>query len=184
MAPLEVLHIGNPLLRKVARKLEPAELDTAALEQLVADMIDTMEAEDGIGIAAPQVGASVQVAVVAMKDDSERYEEAESFPLTVFVNPMVTVTDPEEQEYWEGCLSVPNLRGAVVRPRGVRVDFLDVQGKAWTVEAEGFIATVLQHELDHLQGVLFVDRVRDMTKLATIDEYRRHWADSDGETLD
>ncbi len=177
MAVLEILHIGHPLLRQTARRIEQAELSNPALQRLAGDMIETMHAEDGIGIAAPQVGALLQLAVIEMGDDSERYEEAEDFPLTVFVNPVVTVLDEAEQEFWEGCLSVPNLRGLVPRPRSVRVDFMDLEGKPWSLEAEGFLATVLQHELDHLQGVLFVDRIRDMTKLATIEQYRRFWAD-------
>jgi len=135
-----------------------------------------MHAEGGIGIAAPQIGESVRVAVIAIDRASARYPNMADFPLTVFVNPLITVLDPAAQGYWEGCLSVPNLRGYVMRPRAVRVDFLDGRGQPRSLEAEGFLATVLQHEIDHLDGVLFVDRVRDTTKLATVENYMRYWS--------
>jgi len=176
-----VLTIGNPLLRRVARELDPAEIRTPALRRLLDDMIDTMHHEEGIGIAAPQIGESVQAAVIEIDAESARYPGQEPFGLKVFLNPRIRVVDPEEQGFWEGCLSVPNLRGFVERPRCVRVDYLDVDGHARTIEAEGFLATVLQHELDHLQGVLFVDRIRDLAKLATIEDYLRYWRDDPSE---
>ncbi len=177
MAVRPVLTIGNPLLRRVARDVRPEELRSPALKELVRDMIDTMHHEEGIGIAAPQVGESLQLAVIEVDTESSRYPGQEPFGLKVFVNPRVTVLDGEEQGFWEGCLSVPNLRGYVERPRHVRVDYVDLDGHARTIEAEGFLATVFQHELDHLQGVLYVDRIRDLTKLATIDDYLRYWRD-------
>jgi len=140
-------------------------------------MIDTMRVEDGIGIAAPQIGESLQVAVVEIDDDSRRYPNMGRFGTTVFINPVITVLDPVEQAFWEGCLSVPDLRGIVHRPRKIRVDYLDRDGARRWLEAEDFPATVLQHELDHLQGVLFVDRVSDTKTLATVEEYRRFWMD-------
>lgn len=176
-----VLTIGNPLLRRVARDLAPEEMRTPWFHALLRDMIETMHHEEGIGIAAPQVGESVQVAVIEIDSDSARYPGQEPFGQRVFVNPRVTVLDDAEQGFWEGCLSVPNLRGFVERPRRIRVDYLDQDGHPRAIEAEGFLATVFQHELDHLQGVLYVDRIRDMTKLATIEDYLRYWCDVPGE---
>jgi peptide deformylase len=171
-----VRKIGDPLLRRPAVDYATEELSSEGFASLIGDMVDTMQAEGGIGIAAPQIGESVRVAVIAIDRASARYPGMADFPLTVFVNPRVTVLDPAEQGFWEGCLSVPNLRGFVLRPRRVRVDFLDERGQAQSLHAQGFLATVLQHELDHLDGVLFVDRVRDTTKLATVENYLRYWA--------
>jgi peptide deformylase len=174
-APLEVAKIGDPVLRERARQLTAEEIASPELRSLVDSMVATMETEGGIGIAAPQVSKSVRVAVIEIPTDSTRYAEAEPFELEVFVNPEITVLDPAEQEYWEGCLSVPDLRGLVPRPRQVRVDYLSLDGEQRSITAAGFLATVLQHELDHLDGVLFVDRVRDTTMLATVEEFRKHW---------
>lgn len=181
MAVRPVLTIGNPLLRQVARDLRPEEIRSPEVRRLIDDMVDTMHHEEGIGIAAPQVGESLQVAVIEIHPDSARYPDMKAFGLRVFLNPRVTVLDAAEQGFWEGCLSVPNLRGYVERPRRVRVDYLDTSGKERSIEAEGFLATVFQHELDHLQGVLYVDRIRDMTKLATIDDYLRFCRDDPAE---
>ena len=171
-----VRKIGDPVLRDLAATCATADLSSEDFVRLITDMVETMHAEGGIGIAAPQIGESVRVAVIAIDRASVRYPDMADFPLTLFVNPRITVIDPTEQGFWEGCLSVPNLRGYVLRPRGVRVDFLDGHGDAQSLQAEGFLATVLQHELDHLDGVLFVDRVRDTTKLTTVENYVRYWA--------
>lgn len=164
------------MLRRPAVTYPAESLPSTDFARLIDDMVETMHAEGGIGIAAPQIGDPVRVAVIAIAKASTRYPDMADFPLTVFVNPRITVLDPTEQGFWEGCLSVPNLRGYVLRPRGVRVDFLDERGCAQSLEAEGFLATVLQHELDHLDGVLFVDRIRDSTKLTTVENYVRYWA--------
>lgn len=177
MARRPVLKIGDPRLRQVARDVEPDEVGSLALRRLVDDMIETMRAEDGIGLAAPQIGEPLKLAVVEFEEESPRYPGMGSVAATVFINPAVTILDQAEQAFWEGCLSVPELRGVVHRPRAIRVDYLDVNGTPCAIEADGFVATVLQHELDHLQGVLYVDRMRDMRTLTTLDEYRRFWAD-------
>lgn len=161
--------IGDPLLRRRARPVRPESVREGALRSLLTDMLDTMHAEGGIGIAAPQIGESVRVAIIEIDAASTRYPAMTPLPRTIFVNPEITVLDPAEQGYWEGCLSVPVLRGFVERPRAVRVDFLDETGAPRTLTASGFLATVLQHELDHLDGVLFVDRVRDTTRMATLE---------------
>jgi len=181
MAIRPVLTIGNPLLRLVARDVTADELRSEAFGQLIGDMIETMHHEQGIGIAAPQIGESVAVAVIEIDEESVRYPGQEPFGQRVFVNPKITVLDADEQGFWEGCLSVPNLRGYVERPRRVRVDYLEPDGTRRAIEAEGFLATVFQHELDHLAGVLYVDRIRDTTKLATLEDYLRYWRDVPGE---
>ena len=184
MAKRPVLQIGNPLLRDKARFVTSAELGSPELATLIADMIETMHEESGIGIAAPQIGESVRVAVIEIAATSSRYPGMTSFPLTVLINPRISVLDGGEQGYWEGCLSVPNLRGLVFRPRKIRVDYVDVGGKAQTIIAEGFLATVFQHELDHLDGILFVDKVRDTRRLATIENYQRFWLEPSARDLD
>jgi peptide deformylase len=175
MAARPVLTIGNPVLRKVARRVPRAEFGSRKLTRLVADMVATMRAEGGIGIAAPQVGESLQVAVIEIEPGSTRYRDAVPVARTVVVNPKITVLDRRKQAFWEGCLSIPNLRALVERPRKIRVDYLDLAGERRSIEAQGFLATVFQHELDHLAGVLFLDRVRDTTKIATLEEFQRHW---------
>ncbi|HYB99785.1 MAG TPA: peptide deformylase [Candidatus Limnocylindrales bacterium] len=181
MAIRPVMTIGNPVLRKVARDLTPVEIRSDQTRALVEDMIDTMHHEEGIGIAAPQIGESVQLAIIQIDVDSNRYPDSPAFDLSVIINPRIRVLDRTEQGYWEGCLSVPNMRGEVWRPRKVRVDYLDLDAQPQSIEAEGFLATVFQHELDHLQGVLFLDRIRDTRKLATIDDYARYWLNKPGE---
>jgi peptide deformylase len=176
MAAREVRTIGDPILRERTATMDANALASPQFGRLVDDLIDTMHAEGGIGIAAPQIGESVRVAGIAIDPATTRYPGMTGFPLTLFVNPRITIVDATEQGFWEGCLSVPNLRGYVLRPRGVRVDFLDGIGRAHVLHAEGFLATVLQHELDHLDGVLFVDRIRDTTRLATVENYVRYWA--------
>ncbi len=181
MAVRPLLTIGNPVLRQVARPLTRDEILSAEVRTLIDDMIDTMHHEEGIGIAAPQIGESVQLAVMEIAVDSERYPDTNPFEMAVFVNPRVSVLDAAEQGYWEGCLSVPGLRGLVHRPRGVRVDYLNLHGDPASIVADGFMATVFQHELDHLGGVLFIDRIRDTRMLATTDNYVRFWLNRPGE---
>lgn len=177
MAIRKVARMGNPVLRRVARALSVEEIRSDETKRLVQDLLETMEEYGGIGIAAPQVHESVQVAIIGFESDSSRYPGMGEQPLLVLFNPRITVLDPTEQGFWEGCLSVPELRGLVYRPRKIRVDFQDFHGKAQSLEAEGFLATVFQHELDHLAGVLFVDRIRNepgKTPLAFTDEYQRY----------
>ncbi|MGZ3687953.1 MAG: peptide deformylase, partial [Bdellovibrionota bacterium] len=143
---------------------------------LIEDMIETMHEYSGIGLAAPQVHHSLQLALIEFSEDSSRYPDMGERPLQILINPRTTVLDESEQGYWEGCLSVPELRGLVQRPRKIQVDYLDRSGKPKTIVAEGFLATVFQHELDHLDGVLYVDKIRDKTKFAFIEEYQRYWA--------
>ncbi|MDR3606552.1 MAG: peptide deformylase [Oligoflexia bacterium] len=175
MSILKVARMGHPVLREVARELKPSEIRSDAIRRLVEDMLETMHEYSGVGLAAPQVHQSIQLAVIEFEDDNPRYPDAGAQGLTVFFNPRITVLDTKEQGFWEGCLSVPEMRGLVHRPRKVKVDYLDVDARPQTLIAEDFLATVVQHELDHLQGVLYVDRIKDLRKFAFLEEYKRYW---------
>ena len=172
-----VLKMGHPLLRQPAAPVTPQEMEDGTLQNLIRDLFDTMAQEEGIGIAAPQIGVSKQVAIVGLPDEkNSRYQEISeegAFTPLVVVNPTITVLDSTPQGYWEGCLSVPGLRGYVERPQKIKVNFTDPQGKSMEAIAEGFLATVFQHELDHLEGVLYVDRVSD-NKLVFNEEYEQY----------
>ena len=183
MAILKVARMGHPILRKKARKLEANEIGSELIQRLIRDMIETMHEYSGIGLAAPQVHESLQLAIIEIEPDNPRYPDAEKKPLTVFINPKITVLDDARQGFWEGCLSVSDLRGFVERPRKVRVDYLDAGGKPQMIIGEDFLATVIQHELDHLDGRLYVDRITDTSKLSYIEEYQRYHIGS-GEELD
>lgn len=171
MAIKEVIRMGHPVLRKMAEKVNPEEIKTKEFQSLLQDMFDTMKEQQGIGIAAPQIAISKQVALIEIPKDSERYPDAEESELMVIINPVLTTLDETLQGYWEGCLSVPMLRGYVERPQKIRVDFLDLNGDEQSLEVEGFLATVFQHELDHLFGKLYIDRLTDSTKIAYQEEY-------------
>jgi peptide deformylase len=154
----QVLKMGEPLLRQVAA---PVTRFDAQLAALVADLDDTMRELNGAGIAAPQIGVSARVVIFELKDNP-RYPHLAPVPYTVLVNPLVTPLGAEEDEGWEGCLSVPGLRGLVPRFRRLRYQGFDVQGAPIDRTVEGFHARVVQHEVDHLDGILFPQRVRDM----------------------
>jgi peptide deformylase len=166
--------MGHPVLRQVGEELTEKEIKSPEIKRLIADMIDTMHEYGGIGIAAPQVHESIQLALLEFEEDSERYPDMGEQPLLVVINPKITVLDETEQGFWEGCLSVPELRGLVHRPRKIKVDYLDENAKPQEIVAEGFLATVFQHELDHLAGKLFVDKIKDLTQFAFTEEYRRY----------
>lgn len=161
--------MGHPTLREVARPLEPHELGAPGFVELLHDMVDTLHDAGGVGLAAPQVDVSVRLAIIEIPGGPSRYGTIPAMPLTVFVNPRITVLDPEPAGCWEGCLSVPGLRGYVERPQHVRVDALDADGREQSLELRGFLATVFQHEFDHLDGVLYVDRLKD-SRLLTFED--------------
>ena len=162
--------MGNPLLREVAKEFTKDEILSGDMQDLITDMWDTMYAYDGIGLAAPQIGLSRQLAVIHLEEDSERYPELVESKKFIIFNPSISVLDETKQEFWEGCLSVPGLRGPVSRPRKIKVDYLDENAKENSIELEDFLATVFQHELDHLFGKLFVDRMEDISLLAYEEE--------------
>lgn len=166
----QIVRMGNPLLREESQEVSVSELKTDHFGQLLIDMKDSMDHYGGIGIAAPQIGVSKKVAIIELSP-TNRYGEEISLPLTVFINPEIEILNPEEKGYWEGCLSVPGLRGFVERPQHLRVSFLNQNGESKVIEAKGFLATVIQHELDHLFGVLYVDRIRDLSLLSYQEEF-------------
>ena len=156
MSTKPVLRMGHPLLRQIAQNVTSEEIKSEEFNQLIKDMYDTMKQEGGIGIAAPQIGVSKQVTIIELPEDSDRYEEVQKTPLLVIINPILTVIDDEKKGYWEGCLSVPGLRGYVERPQKIKVEFTDLDLKKQTLELDGFLATVFQHELDHLSGLSLI----------------------------
>ena len=162
MAVREILKMGDPRLLRVAQPVRV--FDTPELHALVADMMDTMVAANGAGLAAPQIGVDLQLVVFGFQRN-QRYPEAPPVPMTVLINPVITPLDDTMEDGWEGCLSVPGLRGIVPRHARIRYTGMDVQGQPIEREAEGFHARVVQHECDHLIGRLYPTRMTDLTKL-------------------
>jgi peptide deformylase len=175
MAVRKVIRMGHPLLRQPARSLTADEIGSPEIGRLIADMIDTLHDYGGIGLAAPQVAEPVRLAIIEIAGAS-RYGEIPEMPLRVFINPEIEVVNAETHGFWEGCLSVPGLRGFVERPQHVRVRYLNVNGEPEAMELTGFLATVFQHEFDHLDGRLYIDRLSDPTLLAFEEEFVRYLA--------
>jgi peptide deformylase len=175
MSILKVAHMGHPVLRARARAVDRAELSGLALQTLIDDMIETMVEYRGVGLAAPQVHQSLRLFVASLDSD-----ENSSTPPHVIVNPEVLPVGPELEEDWEGCLSIPDIRGRVPRSREVRLSALNRHGERVELRAHGFPARIIQHENDHLDGVLFFDRMRTFESLTFLDEYSKYWSkDSD-----
>jgi peptide deformylase len=162
MAVREILKMGDPRLLRTAQPVH--EFGTPALAALIADMEETMQAASGAGLAAPQIGVDLQLVIFGTDAPNPRYPDAPPVPRTVLINPVITPLSNEEEEGWEGCLSVPGLRAVVPRWRRIRYTGVDPQGNTIEREAEGFHARVVQHEVDHLFGKLYPMRVRDFTK--------------------
>ncbi|MDP2096521.1 MAG: peptide deformylase [Hydrogenophaga sp.] len=157
-----ILKMGDPRLLRVAQPV--TTFNTPGLHRLVADMLETMAAANGAGLAAPQIDVDLQVVIFGTDAPNPRYPEAPVVPRTVLINPVITALGDEEEEAWEGCLSVPGLRGVVPRFKRIRYQGFDAQGQAMDRVAEGFHARVVQHECDHLWGKLYPMRVRDFTR--------------------
>jgi peptide deformylase len=167
MAVREILKMGDDRLLRVAKPV--AKFDTPELHALVADMFDTMKAANGAGLAAPQIGEDLQLVIFGTDAPNPRYPDAPLVPRTILVNPQITPLSQEEEEGWEGCLSVPGLRGVVPRWKSIRYTGFDPQGNPIDRTADGFHARVVQHEVDHLLGKLYPMRVRDFTKFGFTD---------------
>ncbi len=174
MAILKVTRLGHPILRRVADPLPPEEIRTLETQRFIDDMIETMREYNGVGLAAPQVHVSRQIAVIEVSENP-RYPDAPAVPLTVLINPILTPLDEEMIEDWEGCLSIPDLRGLVPRHAAMRLKALGRQGEAIELVAKEFFARVLQHECDHLQGKVYLDRMRDFESLSHLQEWTRYW---------
>ena len=161
--------MGHPILRIRARSLDPSEIGEPALQRLIDDLFDTMREYKGIGLAAPQVHQSLRLFVAGVDDPEE------NLPPVVMINPEIAPVGSTTEEEWEGCLSVPDLRGRVPRATEIRINALDRHGRVLSMTASGFPARVIQHETDHVDGILFLDRMTSLESLTFLNEYARYW---------
>lgn len=181
---LKIAQVGEPALRQRARPLSVEEIRSRETQQFIEWMRETMYDAPGVGLAAPQVGLSLQLAVIEDKPEYTRdappafvkERERKPVPFHVIVNPKLTLLDEPNVEFFEGCLSLSGYTGVVARARRVRVECLDQNGNLKTIEATGWYARILQHEIDHLQGMVYIDRVHTRT-LMTLENFNRHWKD-------
>jgi peptide deformylase len=175
---LPIAKVGDPVLRERTRELSREELRSPDVQSFIDDLIETKRAANGAGLAANQVSDLRRIAVVEVTEGNPRYPYKPPIPLTVMVNPALEPLDDETVEINEGCLSVPDLRGTVDRYSAVRVRYLDRDGNEHVEERRGLTAGTFQHEVDHLDGVLFLDRVRDPSTFSTWEEFDRHHRDA------
>ena len=169
---LKVARIGHPVIRAAARDVPVDRIASPEFQRLLDDMVDTMHDYDGVGLAGPQVHVGLRVAVLEVPPSDDRAREP--VPLMAIVNPKLTPIGDERVPGWEGCLSVPDLRGIVPRHRRLRLQALDREGRPIDLEAEGFLARVLQHECDHLDGRVYLDRMDGLRSLSFLREFQRH----------
>jgi len=175
MALLKIARLGHPVLRQIAQPVQNDEIQTPLFQQFIDDMIETMRESDGVGLAAPQVYASKRLAIVEVKGPHPRYPDQPSVPLTVLINPEIVSHSDELEEDWEGCLSIPDLRGRVPRWKSVQLRANNRLGEPVEISATGFFARVIQHELDHLDGLIFIERMSDFKTLTHLREFQKHW---------
>ena len=173
MAVLKVAHLGHPILRQVAEPVPPEGIGAPDVQRLIDDMFETMAEHDGAGLAAPQVHVSRRIVIYGV-EENPRYPDADAVPTTVLINPKITPVGSEQDEDWEGCLSVPDMRGKVPRFTRVRVEAWGRDGKPLRFAADGFHARVVQHECDHLDGTVYLDRMRSMATLSFLPEFHRY----------
>jgi peptide deformylase len=174
MSILKVARMGHPVLRRRARALDKTELKNPLLQKFFDDMIDTMYEYNGVGLAGPQVHEGLRV-FVAMLDE----EPGEKSEAAVIINPQISPVGSALEEGWEGCLSIPDIRGMVPRHADITLKAIDRHGKDIEIRLHGFPARVAQHETDHLDGVLFLDRMQSMQTLTFLDEFSRYWTKED-----
>lgn len=174
MPILKVARLGNPVLRQKAAALTVEDILSPYVQKLIDDMVETMREYEGVGLAAPQVHELKQLVVIESAS-SARYSGTPDIPLTVLINPVITWYSEEKMDGWEGCLSTGDLRGVVSRSVSVRVDAFDRKGKKVLINATGFFAVILQHEIDHLNGIIFIDRIKDLKTLSFLKEYGKYW---------
>lgn len=172
MAILKVAQLGNPVLRQQSAEVTSDHLQSPEFQRLIDDMIETMREYDGVGLAAPQVHIGLRVLVMEVLSNP-RYPEEATYPLTVIVNPVLINTANKVVDGWEGCLSVPGLRGLVPRSYGVSVKGLDRSGENLELPLEGFPARIVQHEIDHLDGYVFLDRMQGLSTLSFQREFEK-----------
>jgi peptide deformylase len=185
--PLTIGQAGDPVLRRAARALRPNEVRSREIRELIQQMKETMHAAPGVGLAAPQIGQGIQLAVIEDRPEyikdwtPEQLAERERHvvPFHVIINPKITLLGEERVEYFEGCLSLDNLMALTPRARRVRVECVDEKGETKVIEASGWHARILQHEIDHLAGAMYVDHMHPRT-LMTVENFTKHWK---GKTL-
>lgn len=175
MSILKIARMGHPVLRTPARPLDSSEIQSASIQKFIDDLFETMKEHQGIGLAAPQVHEGFRVFVAGVDGGGD------PMPRIVLINPEVTPLGRTIEEDWEGCLSIPDIRGRVPRAQEIRVDAIDRDGKSVSMTATGMPARVIQHETDHLNGILFLDRMKSLDSLAFLDEYKRYWAEDEDE---
>jgi peptide deformylase len=178
MSILKVARIGHPVLRSPAKPVREEAFRDPLFQKLIDDMRATMYEYEGVGLAGPQVHEGLRLAVIEVPGSDERARA--EVPFTVLVNPVVTPLGDERENGWEGCLSIPDLRGVVPRFKRLKLEALDRDGKPYSLEAQDFFARVIQHECDHLEGDVYVDRMADMRSLTFIKEFEDH-VHQDGE---
>ena len=181
MAILKIAHMGHPVLRARAKAIDPADITSPRIQQLIDDMLATMTEYHGVGLAAPQVHESLRlfVAGFAPRPGGEPEDEDLRVPLMTLINPEIAPIGGDVEEDWEGCLSIPEIRGRVPRARQIEVKAYDRRGKKISIKGGGFTARVIQHEADHLDGVLFFDRMRSLETLTYLEEFNRYWSPRD-----
>jgi peptide deformylase len=184
MSILKVARMGHPALRARTKAIDPADIKSPRLQQLIDDMFETMHEYQGVGLAAPQVHVGLRLFVAGVPpkraaEGSEPEEEADRVPLMALINPEIQAVGDATVEDWEGCLSIPDIRGKVPRAAAIQVTAYDRKGRRIEMQAKGFTARVIQHETDHLDGVLFFDRMTSFQTLTFLDEFGRYWSGRD-----
>jgi peptide deformylase len=178
MAILKVARMGHPVLRARTKPVDPADITTPRIQTLIDSMFETMQEYQGVGLAAPQVHESVRLFVAGFpprRRPEDEEDEESRVPLMALVNPEITIVGTATGDDWEGCLSIPDVRGKVSRALEIDVRAYDRRGRKITLHAKGFTARVIQHETDHLDGVLFFDRMKSLETLTFLEEYGRYW---------
>lgn len=178
MAILKVANLGNPILRVPAEPVK--SIQAPDIQRLIDDMIETMREYHGVGLAAPQVHRALQVVTIEVEQEERASSDLPS-PPTILINPRIVPVSDRLEEDWEGCLSVPNLRGKVPRHTDIKVQAYDRRGKALRLTASDFFARVIQHEVDHLVGTVFLDRMKSLETLTFLEEFGRYWARDEDE---
>jgi peptide deformylase len=183
MAILKVARMGHPVLRARSKPVPPQAIVSPAIQQLIDDMFETMHEYTGIGLAAPQVHESVRIFVAGIREIPVPpvLDDDQEMPFIALINPEVTPVGPATDEGWEGCLSIPDIRGRVPRASQIQVRAFDRMGRRVELMASGLPSRVIQHETDHLDGILFFDRMATYESLTFMDEYRRYWVKDEDE---
>ena len=171
MAIRKIIRMGHPSLRIPADNVSDDFIGSQEMARLLTDMEDTLRDYGGVGLAAPQIDEPLHMAIIEVPGGPSRYGEIEAIPLTAFFNPTIEILNPKTAGYWEGCLSVPGLRGFVERPQHLVVRYTDLNNQPAELELKGFLATIVQHEFDHLDGRLYIDHITDTTKLVFEEEW-------------